>query len=89
MLIADLSFISLTLVQPAPAPLPASDGALVCLVKPQFEVGPAKVGRRGIGRACGLACLGRIVSPIEGGEGNVEFLLWLKHHAGSDRRGGE
>jgi len=96
MVVADLSFISLTLVLPALPPLLGAGGDLVCLVKPQFEVGPAKLGKGGIvrdagareeaatrvveaARACGLAERGRMVSPIEGSEGNVEFLLWLTH----------
>lgn len=50
LIVADLSFISLTLVLPALAPLLAPDGDCVCLVKPQFEVGPAKLGKGGIVR---------------------------------------
>ena len=47
---ADLSFISLTLVLPALAPLLRPDGDLVCLVKPQFEVGAERLGKGGIVR---------------------------------------
>lgn len=46
--VADLSFISLTLVLPAMAPLLRAGGRLLCLVKPQFEVGREGVGRGGI-----------------------------------------
>ena len=105
-IVADLSFISLTLVLPALAPLLGADGNLVCLVKPQFEVGPAKLGKGGIVRdagareeavarvvtaasVCGLAKQGRMPSPIEGSEGNREYLLWLKHKAGSEGGYGE
>ena len=49
-IVADLSFISLTLVLPALAPLLGAGGDLICLVKPQFEVGAAKLGRGGIVR---------------------------------------
>ena len=49
-IVADLSFISLTLVLPALAPLLGEGGDLVCLVKPQFEVGAAKLGKGGIVR---------------------------------------
>lgn len=49
-IVADLSFISLTLVLPALVPLLAPNGDLVCLVKPQFEVGPIKLGKGGIVR---------------------------------------
>ncbi len=46
----DLSFISLRLVFPAVAALLASGGRMVALVKPQFEVGRARVGRGGVVR---------------------------------------
>lgn len=105
-LVADLSFISLTLVLPALAPLLGAGGDLVCLVKPQFEVGRAGLGKSGIvrdpraheealarvvgaARACGLSERGRMPSPVEGTEGNREFLLWLKMGAGSGAAGGE
>nr|WP_279343584.1 TlyA family RNA methyltransferase [Variovorax terrae] len=44
----DLSFISLTLVLPALAPLLAPGGALLMLVKPQFELQPAQIGKGGL-----------------------------------------
>jgi len=44
----DLSFISLTLVLPALAPLLKAGGVLLMLVKPQFELQPGQVGKRGI-----------------------------------------
>jgi len=44
----DLSFISLTLVLPALAPLLAPGADLLMLVKPQFELQPGQVGRNGI-----------------------------------------
>lgn len=46
----DLSFISLTLVLPALVPLLAAHGALLMLVKPQFELQPGQVGKGGIVR---------------------------------------
>jgi 23S rRNA (cytidine1920-2'-O)/16S rRNA (cytidine1409-2'-O)-methyltransferase len=48
--VADLSFISLRLAIPALAPVTASGGDHVLLVKPQFEAGPAGVGRGGVVR---------------------------------------
>ncbi|MCL6595188.1 MAG: TlyA family RNA methyltransferase [Firmicutes bacterium] len=45
---ADLAFISLTKVAPAIGDLLRAGGHAVCLVKPQFEAGPARVGRRGV-----------------------------------------
>lgn len=47
---ADLAFISLTRVAPAIAALLGEGGQTVCLVKPQFEAGPERVGRRGVVR---------------------------------------
>lgn len=44
----DLSFISLTLVLPALAPLLAEAGWLLMLVKPQFELQPADIGKGGL-----------------------------------------
>ena len=50
----DLSFISLTLVLPALAPLLAPEGDLLMLVKPQFELQPGQVGKGGIVRDAAL-----------------------------------
>jgi 23S rRNA (cytidine1920-2'-O)/16S rRNA (cytidine1409-2'-O)-methyltransferase len=87
----DVSFISVTLLIPALAPLLRDDGDWIILVKPQFEVGRELVGSGGIVRdpmahqfACNkvlaaLTALGFhceiIESPITGAEGNREFLL--------------
>jgi 23S rRNA (cytidine1920-2'-O)/16S rRNA (cytidine1409-2'-O)-methyltransferase len=49
-LVADLSFISLTLVLPAVARLLKPEGHLLMLVKPQFELQPGQVGKGGIVR---------------------------------------
>lgn len=46
----DLSFISLTLVLPALAPLLAPGGHLLMLAKPQFELQPGQVGKGGVVR---------------------------------------
>jgi 23S rRNA (cytidine1920-2'-O)/16S rRNA (cytidine1409-2'-O)-methyltransferase len=48
--VADLSFISLSKVLPALASVAAPGSDFVLLVKPQFEAGPADVGRRGVVR---------------------------------------
>jgi len=51
LIVGDLSFISLTLVLPALAPLLDADGGeLLMLVKPQFELQPADIGKGGIVR---------------------------------------
>jgi 23S rRNA (cytidine1920-2'-O)/16S rRNA (cytidine1409-2'-O)-methyltransferase len=47
-LVLDVSFISLTQVLPAVLPFLRPGGLLVALVKPQFEVGPDKVGKGGV-----------------------------------------
>ncbi|RYF63876.1 MAG: TlyA family RNA methyltransferase, partial [Comamonadaceae bacterium] len=46
----DVSFISLTLILPAVAPLLKAGGDLLMLVKPQFELQPGQVGKGGIVR---------------------------------------
>lgn len=46
----DVSFISLALILPALRPLMKPTGQLVCLVKPQFEAGKEKVGKKGVVR---------------------------------------
>ena len=48
--VADVSFISLTLVLPKIASLLAPGSPIVALVKPQFEVGKGEVGRGGVVR---------------------------------------
>ena len=48
--VADLSFISLTLVLPALARCTRPDGDLLLMVKPQFEVGREAVGAGGVVR---------------------------------------
>ncbi len=46
----DVSFISLTLILPALRPLLSETGRAVCLIKPQFEAGREKVGKKGVVR---------------------------------------
>ncbi|GAP37588.1 TlyA family RNA methyltransferase [Piscinibacter sakaiensis] len=50
LLTGDLSFISLTLVLPAVRPWLAPHGHLLMLVKPQFELQPAQIGKGGLVR---------------------------------------
>lgn len=58
----DVSFISTRLILPSVVPLLESGGALVVLVKPQFEAGRAEVGKGGIVRsgAVRLRVLGQV-----------------------------
>ena len=90
----DVSFISVTLIVPAVAPLLTNAGEMVILVKPQFEVGRGQVGKGGIVREPQLhaqACervsklleesgyrTSLMESPILGAEGNREFLLYAR-----------
>jgi 23S rRNA (cytidine1920-2'-O)/16S rRNA (cytidine1409-2'-O)-methyltransferase len=93
--VVDVSFISLRLVLPVLPPLLAPAAPVVALVKPQFEVGRALVGKGGIvrdeaaresavddvaaaARQRGYEVVGRATSPITGGKGNVEILLYLR-----------
>ena len=48
--VMDLSFISLKLVLPVVRRLLTEDGRVCCLVKPQFEAGREKVGKKGVVR---------------------------------------
>lgn len=91
LLVCDVSFISATLIVPVLPPLLTPDGEMIILVKPQFEVGRHEVGKGGIVRdpklhasACqkvqdaveGLGFRTALIdSPIQGAEGNREFLL--------------
>jgi 23S rRNA (cytidine1920-2'-O)/16S rRNA (cytidine1409-2'-O)-methyltransferase len=49
--VADLSFISLRTVLPALVACTAEDGQLLPMVKPQFEVGKARLGAGGVVRS--------------------------------------
>ena len=46
----DVSFISLSLILPVLFPLLKDGGEAVCLIKPQFEAGKDKVGKKGVVR---------------------------------------
>ena len=46
----DVSFISLKLIFPALYNLLREGGEIACLIKPQFEAGPEKVGKKGVVR---------------------------------------
>jgi 23S rRNA (cytidine1920-2'-O)/16S rRNA (cytidine1409-2'-O)-methyltransferase len=46
----DVSFISLRKVIPAVARCVSADGSILAMVKPQFELGPARVGKGGVVR---------------------------------------
>ena len=46
----DVSFISLSKILPAAYPVLKDGGEMVCLIKPQFEAGKDKVGKKGVVR---------------------------------------
>lgn len=97
LVVCDVSFIGLAKVLPAALALAGPDGDLVALVKPQFEVGPDRVGKGGVVRdeaarlgavegvrgfleSAGWSVRGVTESPIFGGDGNTEFLLWARRN---------
>ena len=87
----DVSFISLRLVLPTVLGLADAEATCVALVKPQFEAGRERVSKgivrdpaihaevcgtvRDTVEALGWDVHGIVPSPIEGGDGNREFLL--------------
>ena len=50
LVVIDVSFISLTKILPAIVPLLGTEGSIVVLIKPQFEVGRGEVGGGGVVR---------------------------------------
>ena len=50
LVVIDVSFISLSLILPAIKELLTPDGEIVCLIKPQFEAGKDRVGKKGVVR---------------------------------------
>ena len=63
----DVSFISLTKVLPAVLGVLGEAGQLVCLIKPQFEAGREKVGKKGVVRDISVhkEVIERIVSYVK------------------------
>lgn len=91
LIVTDVSFISLKLALPPALALAAPAAQLVALIKPQFEAGRGAVKKGVVRDAAihavvcdemaafvavlGWNVNGVIPSPIEGGDGNREFLL--------------
>ncbi len=100
LVVADLSFISLTVVLPALMEVSLDGADLVLMVKPQFEVGRESIGDgvvrdrdlrvqavTGVAHRAmdlGLSVRGVAASPLPGPSGNVEYFLWLRK-GGGDR----
>jgi 23S rRNA (cytidine1920-2'-O)/16S rRNA (cytidine1409-2'-O)-methyltransferase len=101
LIVADVSFISLTLVLPAALTCLKPGGHALVLVKPQFELSREEIGPGGIVREAALhekACQrvqrfvteqpqltwhGLTDSPIQGTDGNREFLAHFQKAAAS------
>ncbi len=96
----DVAFISLVRVMPAVIQLVRSQGPIVALLKPQFEVGP-RLAKGGVVRdpavhraaltsaiakleALGLTVKAATASPLAGPEGNLEFFLHLANAPGQN-----
>ena len=93
LIVCDASFISLAKVLPAVMRVSAPGAGLLALIKPQFEVGRAAIGKGGVVRDAkvvrdavamvenwlavdmGWHLIGTTPSPIDGQDGNREFLL--------------
>ncbi len=68
LVVADLSFISLTLVSAQLAALASPTADVVLLVKPQFEVGRSRLGKGGIVRSAGhrAAAVRAVLDAVQG-----------------------
>lgn len=93
LVVCDASFISLLKLLPPILPLTAESAELIALVKPQFEVGRAAIGKGGLVKSqadrdravaevrsglegdAGFSVSAVMDSPIEGGDGNREYLI--------------
>jgi 23S rRNA (cytidine1920-2'-O)/16S rRNA (cytidine1409-2'-O)-methyltransferase len=100
--VADLSFISLTLVLDQLSKL-APQAPMVLLVKPQFEVGKHSLNASGIvtdwrdrrraleqvvdcAASLGYEISGLVESSIKGTHGNTEYLLWISPNGVDNRQ---
>ena len=93
LVVADVSFISLTLVMPAMREV-ARAADFVLLIKPQFEVGRQSLSANGIvndyrlraeairqvvdhANSLGCGIRGFVRSALPGTHGNIEYVLWI------------
>lgn len=91
--VSDVSFVSIKKILFHISNFIYEYGQIICLVKPQFEVGKKRL-KNGVvsdekthvevvsdildyAESLGLTVSGLDFSPIKGGEGNIEFLLYL------------
>jgi 23S rRNA (cytidine1920-2'-O)/16S rRNA (cytidine1409-2'-O)-methyltransferase len=107
LVVCDASFISLLKVIGQPLALAAASAELIALIKPQFEVGKAAIGKGGLVKSdrdrdravaevrAGLEGLENFKiraimdSPIQGGDGNREYLIAASRDVESLRVSGE
>lgn len=98
LVVADLSFISLTLVVPTLLAVAAPGADLLLLVKPQFEVGRGRLGHGGVvtspeRREQAVLAVAEVLeqgatvhavvpSQLPGPAGNREYFLWAVAHGG-------
>jgi 23S rRNA (cytidine1920-2'-O)/16S rRNA (cytidine1409-2'-O)-methyltransferase len=92
LIVCDVSFIGAAKALARPLSLAAEHADLIVLVKPQFEAGPGRGGvlaedearavadsvRRSFEGLEGFRVVAMIDSPIRGGDGNLELLLYAK-----------
>ena len=90
LVVTDVSFVSIKKIIPHLSNFIDEEGQIVCLIKPQFEVGKKRIKNGvvtdskthievltdvcGFIESAGLYIYGLTVSPIKGGDGNSEFL---------------
>jgi 23S rRNA (cytidine1920-2'-O)/16S rRNA (cytidine1409-2'-O)-methyltransferase len=91
LVVVDVSFISAAKVLPAVLACAATPFDALVMVKPQFEVGPSRVGKNGVvrsaedrrralvevGSSVDVAVLGFASSGLPGPKGNRETFVWL------------
>ncbi len=73
LIVVDVSFISLTLALPPALALASPGACLVALIKPQFEVGPAHIGKGGLVEKSVAAATGERVAAWLAEQANWQF----------------
>ena len=90
-IVSDVSFTSLKNIFPAIKKLSCGNTDILCLFKPQFEIGKSESRRLrdrkyhvsllngfiSFIRSEGLTVLSIAPSPVRGGDGNIEYLFWI------------
>lgn len=92
----DVAFISLEKIFPVCWEILKDEGEIIALIKPQFEAGKEKIGKKGVVKdpethlevitkiinaaSLNFSIRGLTYSPVKGPEGNIEYLLWLSNN---------